>query len=191
MFCEKGLCKFSKKITILKRCSSDKIWQFFVIKIIKNWSTASVSFRNSWKIPFHSSLLDKWTVIAWPVFEPVTLWIVGAGTDLNRIWDESSEHVHPTVHGVKQLIDMLSKLVSKFIFLVSFFHLYTEIFYIITQWSCSALGSLWESGDLDPKKFGALLMRRQVSNNKPRWLLKEEYSIRKTSPQILVKFCVG
>ena len=85
-----------------------------------------------------------WTVIAWPVFEPVTLWIVGAGTDLNRIWDESSEHVHPTVHGVKQLIDMLSKLVSKFIFLVSFFHLYTEIFYIITQWSCSASGSLWE-----------------------------------------------
>jgi hypothetical protein len=35
------------------------------------------------------------------------------GTDLNRIWDESSEHVHPTVHGVNKLIEMLSKLVNK------------------------------------------------------------------------------
>ena len=31
------------------------------------------------------------------------------GIDLNRIWDNCSEHAHPTAHAVKELIEKLSK----------------------------------------------------------------------------------
>ena len=34
------------------------------------------------------------------------------------------------------------------------FRLYPEIFYFITQWSCSALGSLWEMSDSIPRDQG-------------------------------------
>ena len=27
------------------------------------------------------------------------------GIDLNRIWDNSSQHAHPTVHAIKTIID--------------------------------------------------------------------------------------
>ena len=47
------------------------------------------------------------------------------------------------------------------------FPLYPEIFYIITQWSCSASGSLWEMPDSNPRhlpqKCGALPMSHHIS----------------------------
>ena len=46
--------------------------------------------------------------------------------------------------------------------------LYTEFFYIITQWSCSASGSLWEMPDSNPgplpQKSGALPMSHHISS---------------------------
>ena len=51
------------------------------------------------------------------------------------------------------------------------FPLYTEIFYIISQWSCSASGPLWEMPDLNPEplpqKSGALPMSQHISNETP------------------------
>ena len=51
------------------------------------------------------------------------------------------------------------------------FPLFPEIFYIISQWSCSASESLWEMLDLNPgplpQKSGALPMSHHISTNEP------------------------
>ena len=55
-----------------------------------------------------------------------------------------------------------SEVFFNFFFFRYLFSLFTEIYYIISQWSCSASGSLWEIPDSNPgplpQKSGALPM---------------------------------
>ena len=57
---------------------------------------------------------------------------------------------------------------DKKIFCLGFsFSLFPEIFYIITQWSCSPSGSLWEKMDSNPGPLPRCLMRYQWATTSP------------------------
>ena len=38
--------------------------------------------------------------------------LVSIGSDLNRVWDTTSSHGHPTVHAVKSIVEKLAASVS-------------------------------------------------------------------------------
>ena len=62
----------------------------------------------------------------------------------------------------KLMVPLTQWSLIQFFFFRSLFSLYTKIYYIISQWSCSASGSLWEIPDSNPgplpQKSGALPM---------------------------------